>query len=1113
MTVVGIATAQSAAAAPASTDPGGGAGPGPIGRPRTVTLITGDQVAVTERTGQLPAISITPGAGRERIRFQRSRDKSGWSVIPSDALALIHSGVLDKRLFRVDRLLADGFDESRPTLPLIIEREPQRAAVALPAITPVRELSSIGATAVVEHKDKAGEFWSTVAGPRAASTGVRRIWLDGKVRASLEQSVPQIGAPAAWRNGFTGKDVKVAVLDTGVDATHPDLAGKVAGAKDFSGGSDPADRHGHGTHVASTILGSGAASGGKYKGVAPDARLLAAKVLGDDGSGDLSGIISGMEWAVEQGAKVVNLSLGGTDSEDVDPGEEAVNRLSAAKGVLFVIAAGNEGEQGPASIGSPGSADAALTVGAVDRADKLAYFSSRGPRSFDNAVKPEITAPGVGIVAARAAGAPAQNPVGDHYMAASGTSMATPHVAGSAVLLAQQHPDWAGDRLKAALTGAAKPTDGLNPFEQGAGRVDVARVSTQQVGANVSTIAFGSLPWDSATKPVTRELVYRNSGTAPVDLDLRADMRDAAGKPAADGLVTVAKPKVTVPAGGTASVTVTLEQGQRPRGAYGGTVIATSASGASVRTLVGADLERQQFDVNLKLIGREGNGPDGKGANAYVFVTNLDTGVMVPYFVTEGGGQLRLPQGRYFFMAQINEVRDGADTHPTLVPAPGVVVDKNSEVVLDGRGAKPVTVRTDRPDARSSGDVVDFTEQLAGGGTAGHSWWQTRIFNDTNYSYVAPTATNVPDFSFMLVTQLAKQSEDGRTDNSPYVYNLRFPSKGQVPDVSRYRVRDHELAKVDASYASTGGKQWGKLHTLPSPYANEKNVDDAWWFTSASRLPANREEFYSAGDFVWFKKLLVDGNSSNGGYSEIYEYKPAVRYQPGKRYQEAWNRAVAGPSLKYSTETVRKGDNLSVILPVFASNAEGLSIGAAAGRTRLARNGKEIANVPRVPHYHFPDGGPVAFDVPADEADYTLTVEATRQEDTTVELSKEVTAAWRFRSSHVDGTATLPLIALRAKPELGRDNDAWRLLPTAMPIEVERPAGVTGDVRRVNVAASFDGGRTWHNQIVFKDGKQWRAYVWAPLLGRSPFVSLRLSAQDGSGNAVTQTITNAYRLK
>ncbi|MGN9844984.1 S8 family serine peptidase [Nonomuraea sp. H19] len=123
----------------------------------------------------------------------------------------------------------------------------------------------------------------------------------------------------------------------------------------------------------------------------------------------------------------------GVEEQDLDPLEEAVNSLSARTGTLFVISAGNDGR--PGTVSSAGSADAALTVGAVDRSDRIADFSSQGPRQGDHAIKPDITAPGVNIVAAAAGGA---------YRTLSGTSMAARHVAGAAAILAQKHPDWTG---------------------------------------------------------------------------------------------------------------------------------------------------------------------------------------------------------------------------------------------------------------------------------------------------------------------------------------------------------------------------------------------------------------------------------------------------------------------------------------------------------------------------------------------------------------------------------------------------------------------------------------------------------------------------------------------
>ena len=162
--------------------------------------------------------------------------------------------------------------------------------------------------------------------------------------------------------------------DTGIDATHPDLSDRIAASANFTEGEEEdGDFVGHGTHVASIVAGSGAASDGQFQGVAPGAQLLDGKVCMEFGCAE-SWILAGMQWAAEQGADVVNLSLGGPDFEGLDPLEEAVEDLTAQYDVLFVIAAGNDG--GERTINSPG-AGRALTVGAVDKTDELALFSSR----------------------------------------------------------------------------------------------------------------------------------------------------------------------------------------------------------------------------------------------------------------------------------------------------------------------------------------------------------------------------------------------------------------------------------------------------------------------------------------------------------------------------------------------------------------------------------------------------------------------------------------------------------------------------------------------------------------------------------------------------------------
>lgn len=308
-------------------------------------------------------------------------------------------------------------------------------------------------------------------------------------------------------------------------------------SKNFSTAADATDHFGHGTHVASIAAGTGAKSGGKYKGVAPGAKILNGKVLDDTGSGDDSGILAGMEWAAEQGADIVNLSLGGQDTPDIDPLEAEVNKLSAEKGILFAIAAGNEG---PESIGSPGSADAALTVGAVDDNDKLADFSSTGPRVGDSAIKPDVTAPGVDITAAAAPGSLIDQEVGEKpagYLTISGTSMATPHVAGAAAILKQEHPDWTYTELKSALTGSAKGGK-YTPFQQGSGRIAVDKAIKQTVIADPSSVSFGVAQWphtdDTAT---TKQLTYRNLGTKDVTLTLAISATKPQGPGGSGGLL------------------------------------------------------------------------------------------------------------------------------------------------------------------------------------------------------------------------------------------------------------------------------------------------------------------------------------------------------------------------------------------------------------------------------------------------------------------------------------------------------------------------------------------------------------------------------------------------
>jgi len=672
-----------------------------------VTLITGDRIAVVG--GRPRQVDL---AKRSRpVQFAEYAVRGDWYVVPSDAQPLISAGVLDRQLFNVTGLVRQGYDDAHSkVVPMLAEYPDARTAAAPTGARKGRVLPSLGLTVLNEQKSEAPRFWSalTPGGPakRAFSGGVRKLWLNGKVRANLDKSVPQVGAPTAWKAGYTGKGVTVAVLDTGYDTDHADFAGRVGATKNFTPTGTVDDKYGHGTHVASIALGSGAASKGKYKGVAPDAKLAVGKVLDDNGSGQFDWIIAGMEWAATGAkAKVVNMSLGGWPTDGTDPMSLAVNRISKQYGTLFVIAAGNFGRDG--SIGTPAAADAALSIGSVTKADKLSEFSSRGPRLGDNAIKPDLAAPGSDIVAARATGTFPDEAVDENYARLSGTSMATPHVAGAAAILAQQHPDWTGDRLKAALMGTAKPLGTLGPNAVGAGRLDLVRATAQQVQATPGSLST-YLKWPHATAPVQRRTVtYYNAAATPVTLKLNVALTNEAGKPAPAGLATLSASTVTVPARGKASVTIAVKAVAGKVGNYAGVLGAATADGkTTVRTPVGVYEEPERYDLVVKVKDR--TGADSAEGWHQLAVTNLDTGDV---FEGASGEKVRIPPGRYTVIADVVTPRAGLEPTLTFMANPEIKITRNTTLTFDGRTGKRVSMAIDQPAAKGGLRVVSHSAQ------------------------------------------------------------------------------------------------------------------------------------------------------------------------------------------------------------------------------------------------------------------------------------------------------------------------------------------------------------------------------------------------------------------
>jgi subtilisin family serine protease len=297
---------------------------------------------------------------------------------------------------------------------------------------------------------------------------IERIWPDLRVRTCLDVSVPLIGAPRVWHEGYTGAGVGIAVLDTGLDFEHPDFAGRIGGMADFTG-EGAQDLNGHGTHVAGIACGDGSAHGGKYTGVAPGSTVYVGKVLDRQGLAYMSDVMAGLDWAVKQNVHVISLSLSGPPPGDGTDALSETCDMVVERGFVICTAAGNSGPD-PGTIGAPGCARLVITVGASTDDDTLLEASSRGPTS-DGRVKPDVLFPGTGIVSCRAADTSLGSPLDLSYTEASGTSMATPHASGVAALLLEAAPGLTPAEIKELITGTAVDL-GLEENIEGAGRGD-----------------------------------------------------------------------------------------------------------------------------------------------------------------------------------------------------------------------------------------------------------------------------------------------------------------------------------------------------------------------------------------------------------------------------------------------------------------------------------------------------------------------------------------------------------------------------------------------------------------------------------------------------------------
>ncbi|MFI6851999.1 S8 family peptidase [Streptomyces sp. NPDC050416] len=1093
-----VATAAAVALAAGMTSPASANGEqttaaakqAPVTAKHRITLITGDRV-VLDAKGRV--VGLQRAKGREHIPFQVRKIDGHTLVIPADAARLVATGKLDQRLFDVTELNKSATRKAQKKgLKVIVGYQGSAAATKADVRDAGRlshSLKTVNADAVQTPQEDAPELWDAVTNGDKTASGIAHVWLDGVRKASLDKSVPQIGAPKAWAAGYDGKGVKIAVLDTGVDATHPDLKGQVIDAKNFTTAPDTSDKVGHGTHVASIAAGTGAKSGGKYKGVAPGAKIINGKVLDDGGFGSDSEVLAGIEWAAAEGADVVNMSLGGGDTPAIDPLEAAVNKLSEEKGILFAIAAGNEGDFGEQTIGSPGSAAAALTVGAVDDKDVLADFSSRGP-GMDGALKPDVTAPGVDITAASAPGNQIAAEVGEKpagYMTISGTSMATPHVAGAAAILKQQHPEWKYPELKGALTGSTKGGK-YTPFQQGSGRIQVDQAIKQSVIANPSSVSFGVQQWPHTDdKPVTKELTYRNLGTKDVTLKLASTATDPKGKAAPAGFFKLGATSVTVPAGGKASVpfTVNTKLGGTLDGAYSSYVTATGG-GQTVRTAAAVQREVESYDLTLKFIDR-----DGKPAKNYsadlAAVSGLGKGKSYAPYDADGTVTTRVPKGGFILNTNVlvgddPEKFQGVD----WLAQPKLDVTKNTTVTLDARKAKPVDITVPDKAAKSVFASPDYTVET-GDSSYGFGWFLDS-YADIRTAHVGPQITD---------GSVTQQWDGHWTKGDKEQYDVT--GGGKVKQLATGYTKHYKASELATVKAGLGAAAKGKKGSISA-------VGWLPWSNSASSigieqsLPATRTLHLSTtGDVKWQFEFSQSGGVDADGFP-IDEAAYALgthKFAAGKTYSKTVNTAVFGPRLNAEFGLFREGDQVYGSLPLFADGKGNAGYSTfSAVDTTLYRNGKKLGS------NDDPLFGEKQFKVPAGDAEYKLTTSVKRSVKVAA-ASTRIDASWTFRSKKSSGIKQLPASTVRFNAVTGLDSKVPAGKSVSVPVTVEG-AAKGSNLKSLSVYVSYDYGKTW-KKLTVKKGK---VSFKNPAKGKA--ISFHAKIADKKGNKSTISIYNAY---
>ena len=886
------------------------------GETRELTLVTGHTVTV-----------LGEGEDRRFIVEGPDGEDAAYTTVEREAETLIRPAGVDmdlysEALFNIDLLLEQGYtDEHVEGTPVIVDLEVDDEFSTTRGSAPDRVgFEGFEQTGTLDLIDAVAGVATGEVDFAAANdlSGVSGVFLDAQHEVALDEADEAIDAPAA-REAFDvdGSGVDIAILDTGID-DHPDFGDRIVDEVDFTG-DGVADRQGHGTHVAGIAAGDGAESDGEFVGIAPGANLMNVKVLDDAGSGSISGIVDGVEYAVDNDADIISMSLGGPVQVD-DPLVDAVEEATD-EDISVVVSAGNSGTN-TQTISSPGTAESAITVGATEEPyDEVAFFSSAGPTPNEQRVKPEVVAPGFPITAT------GSDDAGEFpYTAKGGTSMSAPAVSGLSALVMEEHGDLEPGELEDRLVTTADPLSGEfenDIYRQGSGQVNATAALDTDIVVRDSVQSIGVVE-----DPTEETLVYQveNVGDETVELDsdvLVYNVEEAETLDNADLNETT----LTVDPGETAGIEVTLDI-EDSFGLHSG-ILTFEGETESYRATFGYS---RGLEVTVEKMHNERNTNPGFGAiqvfssdgtfEFFEFDPFMDSDEY-SFILPAGSEELNIwTQGEY------EDIEDpDAFSEVALTFEEGVPIDQdNTDVLMDERQTVPREVDTSAVSEDEPFNTEEFTVFAHANTTATDIAYGIGGFGEqAHFTELEPgTATNIST-SWALVPE----DEVGEEPlDSPRIYTVVGATETLDPEDPDYEIDPDTFATENMT-----------LHRL----------DEEFYDASLFLSPADQETFPGAPPFAIREDIGADREqiewirNADGQYEHVfgagevadYRYVGAVwSPDPGEEVETDVN---AGPFVPNSDWTI--DDRLDMRMSFAAGPGD---------RTRMAGVGTGPLNELRV---------------------------------------------------------------------------------------------------------------------------------------------------------------------